>query len=85
MPCVRLGLERARTASEALTIITSLLEEHGQGGECFINEKRRGIVYDNSYIIADPNEAWVLETVGRHWAAEKVKGVQLKYYLDKLL
>lgn len=30
----RLALERGGTASEAVGVITSLLEEHGQGGPC---------------------------------------------------
>src|ERR1700675_4858850 len=32
MDLVRLGLERARTATEALDVITTLIETHGQGG-----------------------------------------------------
>src|SRR5215813_8136335 len=32
MDLVRLGLERAGTASEAVEVMTSLIEEHGQGG-----------------------------------------------------
>src|SRR6202451_2796967 len=32
MDLVRLGLERARTAEEALHLITELIETHGQGG-----------------------------------------------------
>lgn len=30
----RLALERAQTASQAVDVITSLLEAHGQGGPC---------------------------------------------------
>ena len=31
---MRLGLERARNALEAVRIISNILEEYGQGGEC---------------------------------------------------
>jgi len=68
----RLGLERGSCAREALDVITGLLKEHGQGGRCFEDPDWAGITYCNSFIIADGNEAWVLETAGRHWAAVKV-------------
>jgi secernin len=34
MDYVRLALERSRTAREAVDIISNLLEQYGQGGEC---------------------------------------------------
>src|SRR3954467_15059546 len=34
MDLLRLGLERAATAAEAVHVITTLLEQHGQGGSC---------------------------------------------------
>ena len=34
MDLLRLALERAATAAEALSVITDLLERHGQGGPC---------------------------------------------------
>jgi secernin len=34
MDLLRLGLERAKTALGALKVIISLLETHGQGGNC---------------------------------------------------
>jgi secernin len=74
MDLLRLALERATAAREALDIITQLIAEHGQGGGCgYRNRKFR---YHNSYIIADPTEAWVLETAGPHWAAEHVRGLR---------
>lgn len=69
MDLVRLGLERGSTAKEALQAITSLLETHGQGGGCA--EDDPGFTYHNSYMIVDATEAWVLETSGRHWVAQR--------------
>ena len=72
MDLLRLGLERARSAQEAVQVITQLLEQHGQGGNCGF---QHALYYHNSFLMADPNDAWVLETVGEHWAAKQVKGV----------
>ncbi|XP_076033518.1 secernin-2 isoform X2 [Oratosquilla oratoria] len=70
MDLVRLGLERSSTADEAVDVITSLLETHGQGGPC--SDTDTELLYHNSFLIADPNGAWILETAGNHWAAEHV-------------
>src|SRR5688572_19312930 len=72
MDLVRLGLERARTADEALGIITALIEEHGQGGSGFAHLHWP---YNNAFLIADPERAWILETSNRHWAAQPVRDV----------
>jgi secernin len=71
MDLVRLGLERGRTAGEALDVMTSLLAAHGQGGVCY---QARDESYFSSFIIADPQAAWVLETSGRSWVAAPVAG-----------
>lgn len=68
MDLLRLGLERGATAAEAVAVITGLLEAHGQGGSCGHMARR---YYDNSFIIADRDEVYVLETIGRRWAVEK--------------
>lgn len=70
MDLLRLALERAATAPAALECITALLEAHGQGGAAGFRDK--SFRYDNSFIIADSREAWILETAGRHWVAKKV-------------
>ena len=68
MDLLRLGLERGTTAAEAVDVITGLLERHGQGGSCGHMAAR---FYDNSFIVADKDEVFVLETIGRRWAVER--------------
>ncbi len=72
MDLLRLALERADRAEKALEIIVELMADYGQGGVCGLTDKK--LTYHNSYIIADPNEAWVLETAGEMWAAKKIDG-----------
>jgi dipeptidase len=66
MDLVRLGLERGTTARQSLDAMTALLEAFGQGGSTSHHATR---YYDNSFLIADPREAWVLETCGPRWVA----------------
>jgi secernin len=73
MDLIRLGLERASTAAEAVQMITALLEQHGQGGNC---GHRTPNYYNNGFMIADAREAFVLETVGREWLVERVADVR---------
>ncbi|HPG24405.1 MAG: C69 family dipeptidase [Spirochaetaceae bacterium] len=75
MDLVRLGLERGRDAREALEVIATLVETHGQGGSSFGPEGDDG--YQNSFVIADGRSAWVLETTARSWAARSVEGAAL--------
>ncbi|XP_046902227.1 secernin-3 [Hypomesus transpacificus] len=71
MDLVRLGLERADSAEKAMDVITELLEKYGQGGNCM--EDECGFTYHNSFLISDRTEAWILETSGKYWAAERVE------------
>ena len=73
MDFLRLALERSRTAVEALDVIIQLLETYGQGGNCGYAHP---FFYHNSFLICDAHEAWVLETAGKEWAAEKVKNIR---------
>jgi dipeptidase len=72
MDLLRLGLERARTAHEAMHVIIDLLERHGQCGDCEREGEWGKANYHNSFLVADPKEAWVLETAGRYWVARRV-------------
>ncbi|WP_304189727.1 C69 family dipeptidase [Phenylobacterium aquaticum] len=73
MDLLRLGLERAATAAQAVEVIVDLLERYGQGGDCGHLGR---FYYNNGFIIADGAEAYVLETAGRWWAVQKVAGVR---------
>ena len=48
-----LGLQRARTAREAIRVMTDLVAKHGYSSS------------GESFSIADPNEVWVLEMIGK--------------------
>ncbi len=69
MDLVRLGLERGKTAKEALDIVIDLLEKYGQGGA----HHQSGTNYHNSMIIADPHSAYIIEMAGDWWIVENVK------------
>ncbi len=73
MDLLRLGLERAATAREAITVITQLLETYGQKANANPLTYR---TYENSFLIADSEECWILETAGRQWAARQVTTMQ---------
>ncbi len=50
---IYIGLERAKTAREAIEVMTTLAETHGYASE------------GESFSIADPNEVWILEMIGK--------------------
>ncbi|HET9062040.1 MAG TPA: C69 family dipeptidase [Candidatus Binatia bacterium] len=70
MDLVRLGLERGDTAREAADVIATLIETHGQGGSGFAD-----LVwpYNNSFVVADAAEAWLLEASASHWALKRLR------------
>jgi secernin len=69
MDLIRLALERSQTARQAVEVMGELIERCGQFGSGVPTKSHREGGYDNSFIIADPHEAWVLEAVGKRWAA----------------
>jgi hypothetical protein len=69
MDLVRLALERAPTASEAVDLIGVLLRRHGQGGTGHDGVDRP---YWSSFLVADPRQAFVIETSGSEFAVEPV-------------
>lgn len=71
MDLVRLALERCGSAANAVDLIASLLEKYGQGGNCGFDHT---FYYDNSFLIVDPREGYVIETAGKKWAADKISG-----------
>lgn len=72
MDMLRLALERADSAPNALETILQLLHDHGQDACGGYRNKR--FFYHNSFLIADPREGWLLETAGSFWALKQVKG-----------
>lgn len=72
MDMIRLALEISKSAREALEHITGYVERYGQDACGGYMDKN--FYYHNAFIIADPQEAFVLETAGKFWVFEKVKG-----------
>ena len=71
MDLLRLALERCDSAHSAADVIIALLDQYGQGGNCGFTKQ---FYYNNTFLIADMTEAWILETVGKQWARRKVAG-----------
>ena len=70
MDLLRLALERAGSTREAAEVIIDLLRQYGQGGNCGYDKEFH---YDNSFLIQDPHEAYVLETSAKNYALHQVK------------
>jgi len=73
-----LGLQRARTAREAIQVMTQLVAEHGYADE------------GESISIADTQEAWILEIVGAGpggkgavWAAVRIPDGQISCHANQ--
>jgi hypothetical protein len=77
MDLVRLALERATTAREAVDVIVELVARHGQGGSGHDPALvPNGRPYWNAFAIADPVSAFVIDTSGTEYAVEEVRDVR---------
>lgn len=72
MDMLRIALERCKNAEEALEMIIWLLQKYGQGGNCGYKKK---FTYHNSFLIADGNNCFVLETSGKYWIYDRVRDI----------
>ena len=73
MDLVRLVLQRCSTSIEGKNLIISLLNEYNQGGNCGFSKT---FYYQNSFLLVDQNEGWVIETIGKDYAAKRIsKGI----------
>ncbi len=71
MDILRLTLERAESAESAVETIIKLMEDYGQGGICGFEDKRMS--YHNSFLVADRERAFVLETAGKFWIYKEIE------------
>ena len=79
MDMLRLALERCATAAEARDTLISLLEQYGQGGNCGYDHDFR---YDNSFLIMDRNDIFVLETAEKKWAWKRYERTSISNRLS---
>jgi len=70
MDLVRLVVERAATAAEAVAVLRRLLAQHPQGGGGGHESPR--FRYFSSFLIADRTTAYVVETCGQEVAQQQV-------------
>ncbi len=74
MDLVRLTLERASNAVEAVQTISDLIEQYGQGGSGHdTRHGERERPYWSSFLIADAHDAWVVETSGNLVVSQQVE------------
>lgn len=72
MDLVRLGLERSSTAGEAVEVITTLIERHGQGGSGHDPAEGRRRPYWSAFVVADAVTGFVIDTSGDEWAVMQI-------------
>lgn len=79
MDLLRLALERSSSAEEALDVVTGLLEQYGQGGNCGYDHDFH---YDNSFLVMDREQLFVLETAGREWVRKEYERASISNRLS---
>jgi secernin len=70
---VRLVLERCGNARQGVDLLTDLVERYGQGltpGDPELGEA------DHAFLIADPREAFAVETSGHYWVSQEISRVR---------
>jgi len=83
MDILRAALGTALTAKEAVEFICEFVEAHDQGGN---GAYKGSLYYDNSFLVADGNEAFIVETAGRRWAwraASPVDAISNAYCIER--
>ncbi len=77
-PLMEITLQRARTAREAIKVMTDLVAQYGYAST------------GETFSIADPNEAWILEMIGRGdgvkgalWVARRVPDGMIAAHANK--
>jgi secernin len=73
MDLIRLALERSPSAATAVEVMGQLIERYGQFGSGVPGQPHPRGGYDNSFIVADPTEAWILEAAGHRWVAKRLR------------
>ena len=71
MDILRAALGASATAKEAVDFICCFVDKFDQGGNGAL---RGSLYYDNSFIVSDPQEAYIVETAGRRWAWRPIVG-----------
>lgn len=69
---IRIPGKEYGSGKDGLELLIKLVEGYGQGGKAGYT---KNLKYHNSYIIADFNTAFVLETAGKHWVHKKVNDI----------
>ncbi|HET7839805.1 MAG TPA: hypothetical protein VFL04_08590, partial [Rectinemataceae bacterium] len=83
MDMLRAALASAADAKTAVDLICAATEAMDQGGR---GSYHGGPSYSNSYLIADPRSAYVVETAGRRWAwkpASELAAISNAYSIEE--